>query len=1053
MKRVSVLLALLYFCGWGFFSLGVTSGYAQGLVKHYYYQGQRIDLNLSIKAISVKFRSGLPSAAIDNILNAAIPGQVSERKNLQLNGLQFLKLRDGLVENDIAQALAKLNANNDVVMAAPVFVTESGAKQMMTDEFVVRVRSNVTPVAFENAYRAMGAEIIRDLGNNTYLMRVGKAAGHNGLSAANHLFNNGLVEWAEPNSVYPEKSLLHAVANDTHYNSQWAHRNTGQAVANGLGGTVVGTADSDMDVDLAWDISMGSPSIIVGIVDTGVDLAHPDLQANIVQGFDPTENDFVPNDDTEGHGTATAGIVAAIANNSLGVAGVAPNCKIMPLRIFDDNGSATNQWIADAIDYGWQNGAAILSNSWGGGSPSALIDDAISRAVTNGRGGLGCVVLFSSGNSGNGVVAYPASKTNVIAVGASNMMDHKKQSGSGDGQYWWGANYGTELDVVAPTIVYTTDITGAGGYDPGDYSDDFNGTSASCPNAAGVAALILSVNSGLTRVQVQDIMEKTADKIEKYPFNTSKANGMWNKYVGFGRVNAYAAVREALGSDYVPPTINHTPLASTSSTAARTVTATITDASGIGSGAGTPTLWYRTNSGSGFGAYTSVAATGSYQFTIPGQPAETQVEYYIAAQDASAQANSGSFAFGGSGVNPPGQAPTTRPFTYRVGTLQVQAPKSSTDVPKTIPLLGGSAVSTLSVTENFIITDVNVTMNISHTWVSDLVITLTAPNGTSVGLFSRNGGSGDNLSTTTFDDEAATSITNGAAPYNGSFQPDNALAIFDGLQSNGTWTLRVYDGVAFDGGTLNSWSITFERTVVGGGGCNNIAQGKTATASSTNGSNTPARAVDGNTATYWRSGGGGTQWLQVDLVSGSYNSAEIVWNSNRHATSYEVRVSNSSTFSTFTTVFSTTTGDGGTDTFTLTGAPRTERYIRIHMTVPNSGHYRVAEFRVCSSVAKQNVETSEVTETLVPTEIQLAQNYPNPFNPTTNISFSLPQATHVQLKVYDILGSEVATLVNDRRDAGFHTVTFEAKHLPSGVYFYVLKTAEVQLVRRLLVMK
>jgi V8-like Glu-specific endopeptidase len=240
--------------------------------------------------------------------------------------------------------------------------------------------------------------------------------------------------------------------------------------------------------------------------------------------------------------------------------------------------------------------------------------------------------------------------------------------------------------------------------------------------------------------------------------------------------------------------------------------------------------------------------------------------------------------------------------------------------------------------------------------------------------------------------------------------------------------------------------------------CNNIAQGDPASASSTSGNNVASRGNDGSTTTFWRSGSGGTQWWQVDLGGGalSYSTWELVWNGSRYAKSYEIRVSNSSTFSTFTTVFSTTTGNGATDTGGMTGAPRTERYVRVHMTVPNAGHYRISEFRVCSSAGaapKENDEQPGESITSLPAQFALHQNYPNPFNPSTKISYDLPEDGHVKIQVLNVLGEEVATLVDDVHPAGTHTVTFAPSNLPSGVYFYRLQAGEVRLTRQLLLMK
>jgi len=144
-----------------------------------------------------------------------------------------------------------------------------------------------------------------------------------------------------------------------------------------------------MDIDQAWDITTGS-NILVAILDSGVDLDHPDLQANIISsGWDAAEGDTIANDDNSGHGTAVAGLIAAVGDNNLGVAGIAYNADILPIRIFGDDGSSSSVGIGGAIDTAWMRGADILNNSWGGGSASDFIDSAFIRAKTLGRGGEG----------------------------------------------------------------------------------------------------------------------------------------------------------------------------------------------------------------------------------------------------------------------------------------------------------------------------------------------------------------------------------------------------------------------------------------------------------------------------------------------------------------------------------------------------------------------------------------------------------------------------------------------------------------------------------------
>lgn len=321
------------------------------------------------------------------------------------------------------------------------------------------------------------------------------------------------------------------ISTDPLSSRQWSLNNIGQ---NG------GRVNADIDAPQAWSMETGSSSIVVAVIDEGVDLGHPDLAANLVGGYDATDGGGVGGPSgNDAHGTACAGIIAGV-NNAIGVTGIAPGVSIMPVRIAYGVGGGWwtfDSWIADGINWAWTHGADVLSNSWGGGSPSDIITNEITAAKTNGRGGLGSVVLFASGND-NGPVSYPATLAAVIAVGATSPCDQRKSPKSCDGEFWWGSNKGKQLDVVAPGVLNpTTDISGGAGYSSGDYVMDFNGTSSACPHAAGVVALMLSANSSLTEKQVRKKLYKSCDNLGPPGRDNS---------TGYGRVNAKKALNKVL---------------------------------------------------------------------------------------------------------------------------------------------------------------------------------------------------------------------------------------------------------------------------------------------------------------------------------------------------------------------------------------------------------------------------------------------------------------------------------------------------------------------------
>ncbi|UTA66479.1 S8 family serine peptidase [Emticicia sp. 21SJ11W-3] len=380
------------------------------------------------------------------------------------------------------------------------------------------------------------SEIEKRFSNNIRIKKVKKyntavlevLADKDVLEVANQIYESGLTEWCQPNFIAERK------LGNTLYPDQYYLHNTGQ---------FGGTAGIDINAPEAWALTAGC-GVRVAVVDQGVN-NHDDMDGRVAAGFDPgnTTNPGAPLVADDNHGVACAGIIAA-SNNTIGIRGIASNAIIVPAKIFNGNTAYSDGDIADAIDWAWDEGnAAILSNSWGGGSPSTNITNAINNATTLGRGSLGAVVVFSAGNGYPTYtdVAYPASLSNVLAVGAVDK----------NGSIWGYSQRGSALDIVAPSgdvnlngDVRTTDRMGSAGYSSGDYANNFGGTSAAAPQASGVAALILSVNPGLSQAQVRTIIQQTATDMGSSGFDNTFGNG---------RLNAQAAVIAAVGGPITGP--------------------------------------------------------------------------------------------------------------------------------------------------------------------------------------------------------------------------------------------------------------------------------------------------------------------------------------------------------------------------------------------------------------------------------------------------------------------------------------------------------------------
>ena len=280
-----------------------------------------------------------------------------------------------------------------------------------------------------------------------------------------------------------------------------------------------------IQVQYAWNYTMGSNQIKIAILDTGVLLTHPEFAGRLLPGYDFVNNDTDPTDDF-GHGTHVTGIAAAGANNGIGMVGICPECSIIPVKVLDQSNSGTWSSVAAGMVFAVDAGANIISLSLGGGSNSQIVQDAVQYAMEH-----NVLVIAAAGNNKSDAPFYPAALDDVVAVAATRNDDTS----------WSLSNYGPFIDVAAPGYaIYSTFNNLSNTY--GGYSYK-SGTSMAAPHVAGLAGLLLSQNPALTVSQIRSIVQETAVDL-----GTPGRDDTF----GYGRIDAFAALQA--GALFLPPT-------------------------------------------------------------------------------------------------------------------------------------------------------------------------------------------------------------------------------------------------------------------------------------------------------------------------------------------------------------------------------------------------------------------------------------------------------------------------------------------------------------------
>lgn len=444
--------------------------------------------------------------------------------------------------------LDSLQSASGVLLAEPFYVTESGTPLFIGGSIIVAFEDTVDLQEIDSINALYSVSIERELQGmpGVYILRNNPSTGYRTLELANLYHNLPEARYAYPN--FGMRPVQNGYKLFDYYADHQPHTKK-----------VIGAFNSAS----VWDFAGLTRPVVVAVIDDGVE-AHEDLPgARVLSGYDFA--DSTSNTDPgafESHGMACAGIVAADhATDSLsglltssGMISLNPHVLVLPVNIFGDSGNAAeNPAIAEAITYASNHGAEVISNSWTWPDRHVeypVVTEALERAALFGRGGYGCPVIQSTGNTdfyhpNPDYVRYPAWLPNSFGVGAIDLGDYR----------WYYSCYGSGIDIVAPSDdgyyvgVWSLDQMGSEGYNPSYVSDcppgnndmnyhcHFGGTSAAAPIVSGVAALLLSKDSTLSTEAIYYILENSAQR--HLAWGTSIPHSL--EY-GEGRVDAFRAV-------------------------------------------------------------------------------------------------------------------------------------------------------------------------------------------------------------------------------------------------------------------------------------------------------------------------------------------------------------------------------------------------------------------------------------------------------------------------------------------------------------------------------
>jgi subtilisin family serine protease len=831
------------------------------------------------------------------------------------------------------------------------------------------------------------------------------------------------VEWAEPKFVYP---VFDFTPNDPSYGSQYSL--------------------PLIKAPAAWNIIQGDTSVIIGIVDTGVDWSHPDLAANIWHkwgetpgnGIDDDHNGYIddvrgwdfgglgnsdgtptpdnnPIEDRPDHGTHVAGIVSAVTNNGIGVSSIGFKCKIMPVKTSQDNvrdstGGALISFGFEGIVYAADNHARVINCSWGGAGYSLLGQETINYALSK-----GALVVCAAGNDNSSALFYPADYDGVLSVAATDNSDIKA----------FYSNYGHGISVCAPgSGIYST-------WQPDTYKT-LTGTSMASPLAAGVAALVTAKFPQYIAEQVREQVRVNCDDI-------SSLNPEYVNLLGTGRINAFKSVSNV------------------NSESVRAIQVAFSDEAPGGNNNGilepgetiTVNIQFKNYLSPATSLAVSLENYNSYSTVINGALNEGAVGTLQTFDN-----NSSKFTFTLS-QSLPYDTPLDFLLHFSDGSYSdfqwisavghpSYATQAGNDISLTITSAGNLGFYDYpndkqgtgfhySGGPNYMFEGALMLAN-SPTKVVDVVRDYTGKKEKVSFLnvqpfkISTPGNISDIQGMTVFNDNIAANklgINVKLQSYSFIDPADKNYIIlrYTITNTSGSAISNLYAGLYFD------WDM------IEGSGANDLT----------------AYDNSGHFGYVHHQGLNPDTTIGIGLLSANNYGFYAIMNSTFGYTDHEKWTALSSGL--------TNTSAGPADIANVTSSGP--------YNIPSGDTIDVA-FAISADINLQNLRTAFANARIkynsflpsakdsikpVPYIFELAQNYPNPFNPFTTIKFSIPSESHVILKIYDMLGREVRTLLNEEKAQGPYSVNFIAGNLPTGVYLYKLTAGNYSEAKKLVLIK